>query len=172
MLDFDIANKLLPNLLTLLTQLSATGVIYLLYRKYLHEPVMAYLDTQAEELDKAQGLADNVEKKALAKENELELEHQRNIDTLARSEKALKKESQKEREEILKQAEEQRKLMMEQSEFEIEKKKRTMLIELEDHVLETAVSVAERALENYSYNEDEVFNSLEVELEQMNDETN
>ncbi len=168
---FDIADKLFPNVLTLLTQLGATGVIYLLYRKYLHEPVMNYLDTQAEELDEAQNLADNVEKQAIAKEKELELSYQRNIETLARSEQALKKESQREREEILRQAEERRQRLMEQTELEIEKQKQAMLIELEDHILETAVSVAERALENYSYDEEEIYNSLEVELEQMNNET-
>lgn len=167
----DIADKLFPNILTLLTQLAATGVIYLLYRKYLHEPVMDYLDTQAEELDEAQNLAKDVEKQAITKEKELELDYQRNIDKLARSEKALKKESQKEREEILSLAKEQSKLMMEQSEFEIEKQKQAMLIELEDYVLETAVNVAERALENYSYDEEEIYNSLEIELEQMNNET-
>lgn len=168
---FDIADKLFPNVLTLLTQLGATGVIYLLYRKYLHEPVMNYLDTQAKELDEAQNLADNVEKQAIAKEKELELSYQRNIETLARSEQALKKESQREREEILRQAEERRQRLMEQTELEIEKQKQAMLIELEDYILETAVSVAERALENYSYDEEEIYNSLEVELEQMNNET-
>ena len=169
---FDIADKLFPNLLTLLTQLSATGVIYLLYRKYLHEPVMAYLDTQAEELDKAQGLADDVERKAKEKEQELELAHQRNIETLARSEKALKQESQREREEILKLAEERSKLKLEQTELEIEKKRTEMMKELEDYILETAVSVAERTLENYAYDEAEIYKSLEAELEQMHDETN
>ena len=168
---FDIADKLFPNVLTLLTQLGATGVIYLLYRKYLHEPVMNYLDTQAKELDEAQNLADNVEKQAIAKEKELELSYQRNIETLARSEQALKKESQREREEILRQAEERRQRLMEQTELEIEKQKQAMLIELEDYILETAASVAERALENYSYDEEEIYRSLEVELEQMNNET-
>lgn len=168
---FDIADKLFPNLLTLLTQLSATGVIYVLYRKYLHEPVMAYLDTQAEELDKAQGLADEVEREAREKEQELELAYQRNIETLARSEKALKIESQRERDEILKLAEERSKLIMEQTELEIEKQRTAMLMELEDYVLETAVSVAERTLENYAYDEAEIYKSLEAELEQMHNET-
>lgn len=171
MFDIDIANKLFPNILTLLTQLGATGVIYLLYRKYLHGPVMDYLDTQAEELDEAQNLADEVEEKALAKEKELELEYQRNIETLERSEKALKRESQKQRDEILQQAKERSQRMIEQSKLEIEKEKQAMLIELEDYVLETAVSVAEKALENYSYEEEEIYNSLELELEQMHNET-
>lgn len=168
---FDIADKLFPNILTLLTQLGATGVIYLLYRRYLHEPVMNYLDTQAKELDEAQSLAENVEKKAVVKEKELELAHQRNIEALARSEEALKKESQKERAEILRQAEERRRLMLEQTEVEIEKQKQAMMAELEEYILETAASVAERALENYSFNEEEMYNSLAAELEQMHNET-
>ena len=46
-----------------------------------------------------------------------------------------------------------------------------MLKELEDYVLETAVSVAERTLENYAYDEVEIYKSLEAELEQMHNET-
>lgn len=168
---FDIADKLFPNILTLLAQLAATGVIYMLYRKYLHEPVMSYLDKQAEELNEAQGFAKTVEQDALAKEKQLEAEHQEKLEALRRSQQAMKREAELEREKVLKQAQEQRRQIMEQTELEIEKKKIALLKEVEDYVLELAVDVSTRTLENYSYDEDELYHSLEVELEQMNNET-
>lgn len=168
---FDIANKLFPNILTLLAQFAATGVIYVLYRKYLHEPVMSYLDQQAEELNEAQNFATTVEQEALEKEKQLEVEHQEKLEALRRSQQAMKREAEQEREKVLKQAQEQRKQIMEQTELEIEKKKIALLKEVEDYVLELAVDVSARTLENYSYDEDELYHSLEVELEQMHNET-
>lgn len=168
---FDIADKLFPNILTLLAQLGATGVIYLLYRKYLHQPVMNYLDSQAEELDKAQKFADDVEQEAQIKAEELEVEHQEKLDALRRSEEAMRREAEQERENILQRAENQSQRIMEQTETEIEKQRMEMLREVEDHVLELAADVTARTLENYPYDEDEMYDSLEVELEQMNHET-
>lgn len=66
-LSIDIADKLIPNLLTMLAQLASTGVIFLVFKKYLYAPVMAYIEkrnqseqdrlTQAQEsLEKAKEL--------------------------------------------------------------------------------------------------------------------
>lgn len=167
----DIASKLFPNILTIFTQLCATGVIYLLYRRFLHEPVMAYLDRQAKELNKAQHYADEVEKEAKVKAERLEAEHQQQIEALRRSQETMKKETEKEREEILKQAEAQGERILQQTEAELEKKKTEMLREVEEHVLEIAVNVTERTLDNYSYDEDDMYHSLETELEQISNET-
>ena len=50
-MDIPIAEKLIPNLLTMAAQLCATGVIYLLYMKFLQEPVSKYLDARAEKME-------------------------------------------------------------------------------------------------------------------------
>src|SRR5690625_3995716 len=100
----DIAEKLFPNLLTLLAQLAATGIIYLLYRKYLHQPVMNYLDKQAEELNEAQNYAKTVEEEAQVKTQALEKEHQEEVERLKRAQQAMEVEARKEREKIIEQA--------------------------------------------------------------------
>jgi len=168
---FDIAERLLPNALTLLTQLAATGVIYLLYRQFLHEPVMGYLDRQAEELNEAQNYADRVEQEAEEKSKALEAEHEEKIEQLRKSEQALRREAEQEREEILKRAENEKERMIEQARTNIEKERATMVEEVEDHVLSLAVDVTERTLESYAYDEEEVLRVLESELEQMDNET-
>jgi F-type H+-transporting ATPase subunit b len=166
----DIAEKLFPNLLTIITQLAATGIIYLLYRRYVHQHVLNFLDKQAEEIDRAQHYAEEVEEEAAQKSQRLDAEHQKRLEQLNKSQQALLKQAQLERESILKQAEAEKESVLADARVQIEKEKQIMLREVEEHVLDLAVSIAERTLENYSYDEDEVFEVLEYELEQMHHE--
>lgn len=168
----DIAEKLFPNLLTFLTQLAATGIIYLLYRKYVHEHVMNYLDKQADELSKAQNYAKEVEEEATVKSKELDAEYETRIEQLRRSEEMMRKEAQQERAAIIRRAEEEREHLLRNAHIEIEKDREALLREVEKHVLDLAVNVTERTLESYSYDDEELFKVLESEMEQMSHETN
>ena len=168
----DIAEKLFPNLLTLLTQLAATGIIYLLYKKYVHEHVMAYLDKQAAELSAAQNYAKEVEEEAAKKSNALDADYEKRTEQLRRSEELMRKEAQQEREEILKRAEEEKEVILRSARIEIDKDREALLREVERHVLDLAVNVTERTLESYSYDEEELFKVLESEMEQMSNEAN
>lgn len=166
----DIAGKLFPNLLTIITQLAATGILYFLYRKYVHEHVLNFLDQQADDINRAQLYAEEVEEEALEKSKQLDAEHQKRLEQLNRSQQALLKQAQLNRESILKQAEAEKDALLADARVQIEKEKQIMLKEVEAHVLDLAVTITERALENYSYDEDEAFDALELELEQMNHE--
>lgn len=168
----DIAEKLFPNLLTFLTQLAATGIIYLLYRKFVHEHVMNYLDKQADELSTAQNYAKEVEEEAIAKSRELDAEYEKRIEQLRRSEEMMRKEAQQERAAIIRRAEEEREVLLQNAQIEIEKDREALLREVEKHVLDLAVNVTERTLESYSYDDEELFKVLESEMEQMSYETN
>lgn len=168
----DIAEKLFPNLLTLLTQLAATGIIYLLYKKYVHEHVMAYLDKQAAELSAAQNYAKEVEEEAAKKSNALDADYEKRTEQLRRSEELMRKEAQQEREEIIKRAEEEKEVILRSARIEIDKDQEALLREVERHVLDLAVNVTERTLESYSYDEEELFKVLESEMEQMSNEAN
>lgn len=168
----DIAEKLFPNLLTFLTQLAATGIIYLLYRKFVHEHVMNYLDKQADELSTAQNYAKEVEEEATAKSRELDAEYEKRIEQLRRSEEMMRKEAQQERATIIRRAEEEREVLLQNAQIEIEKDREALLREVEKHVLDLAVNVTERTLESYSYDDEELFKVLESEMEQMSHETN
>ena len=167
-----IAEKLFPNLLTFLTQLAATGIIYLLYRKFVHEHVMNYLDKQADELSTAQNYAKEVEEEATAKSRELDAEYEKRIEQLRRSEEMMRKEAQQERAAIIRRAEEEREVLLQNAQIEIEKDREALLREVEKHVLDLAVNVTERTLESYSYDDEELFKVLESEMEQMSHETN
>ena len=168
----DIAEKLFPNLLTLITQLAATGIIYFLYRKYVHQHVLNFLDQQAAELDKAQNYAKVVEEGAAENAQRLEAEHQEKVEQLRKSQLAMRKMAEKEKEAIMQQAEAERDAMLAEARNDLAKEKQQMIQEVEAHVLDLAISITERTLQNYSYNEEEVFQVLETELEQMQHETN
>ena len=155
----DIAEKLFPNLLTLFTQLAATGIIYFLYRKYVHQFVLNFLDKQAAELDKAQNYASVVEEGAAENAKRLEAEHQEKVEQLRKSQLAMRKMAEKD-------------AMLAEARNDLAKERQQMIQEVEAHVLDLAISITERTLENYSYNEEEVFQVLETELEQMQHETN
>lgn len=47
-LSIDIADKLIPNVLTMITQLVATGILFMVFKKYLYKPVLAYIDKRNE----------------------------------------------------------------------------------------------------------------------------
>lgn len=167
----DIAEKLFPNFLTLLTQLAATGIIYFLYRKYVHEHVLKFLDQQAAEIGKAQNYAKLVEEDAAENAERLKAEHQEKVEQLRKSQQAMRQMADKERATIIEQAEADRDAMLAEARSNIAKEKQQMIQEVEAHVLDLAISITERTLENYSYNEEEVFQVLETELEQMQHET-
>lgn len=168
----DIADKLFPNIITILVQLAATGVIYLLYRKYVHEHVLNYLDSQAEELNRAQLYAEEVEQEAEAKAQSLEEEHKQKAEQLRKQQEMMRREAQEEKEMIIERAEAEKASILQQAQRQIEKDRAALYTEVEEHVLDLAVNVTEKTLEKYSYNEEEIFQALESELEQMNDETN
>lgn len=168
----DIADKLFPNLLTLLTQLAATGIIYLLYRKYVHQHVLNYLDKQAADLDEAQNYAKEVEEEAEEKSKTLEEEYEEKVEQLRRSEQMMRREAEQERENILQRAEDEKENILRQGHNQLKKDREALLREVEKHVLDLAVDVTERTLENYTYDDEEVFQVLEAELEQMNNEIN
>jgi F-type H+-transporting ATPase subunit b len=168
----DIADKLFPNIMTILVQLAATGVIYLLYRKYVHEHVLNYLDNQAAELNRAQLYAEEVEEEADQKSQALQAEHEAKKEQLRKQQELMRREAEEEKQAILQRAEAERNNMLQQAQVKIEKDRQDLLTEVEKHVLDLAVDVTEKTLERYSYDEEEIFRALESELEQMNNETN
>lgn len=68
MLDLDIAGKLFPNALTLIVQLCATGVLFLGMKKLLWKPMQDYLAKRADVADAA--LREAHEANILARENQ------------------------------------------------------------------------------------------------------
>lgn len=163
----DIADKLFPNILTLLAQLAATGVLYVLYRKYVHTPVMSYLNRQAQELQEADQLAAKVEEDARQRQAQLELEFKEEKEKLMQEHERQLKESLRQRDAIIHEAHQEKQHIIQQGQLEIEQNRQAMLKEVEEESLNIAVDVAQRVLENYSYDQADIVQGIQKELEKV-----
>ncbi len=47
-ISIDIGGNLIPNLITILTQLGSTAVLFVLFRKFLYQPVLDYIEKRNE----------------------------------------------------------------------------------------------------------------------------
>ena len=63
----DIAGKLFPNLTTLIVQLLSTGVLLLIFKKYLWKNVMEYFAKRADYIESTINEAKEMNEKASAK---------------------------------------------------------------------------------------------------------
>lgn len=145
-LGIDIQGNLFPNPLTMVTQLLATLIIFLMFKKFLWKPVREILAkrTQAmqEELDEARQVRAEAEGYlAQAKQRTEEArETGKQIVSDARDE------AERVRESIVSDAEARAKSRIESAEAEIAQKEREMREELQDEVADLALMATEALL--------------------------
>lgn len=162
---FDIAEQLFPNLLTLIVQLSATGVIFLIYRKYLHKPVIDLMDRKAneyhEEVLKAESLRNEHQK--LQEKFKEEVNSQTSL--LNQQKKAIQLELEKLRAEIIDETNQEALQIKAQALKNIELERINMIKEVEKHVVDVSAMMVEKVLEGYTFDEQQLLVSLEREVE-------
>lgn len=163
----DIFSKLVPNLQTLITQLIATFIIFLLYRKFLHQPVLNFLDKQKDNLRKAELHVEAVEKEAEEREQALNQEREEAMASLERMRNNSRQEINEERERLLREARVESERLTAQAEERIEKTKEEMMKDIEDYALELAVSVNQRVLSDIDVSEEETLSSLQKEMDRV-----
>ncbi|CAM4235367.1 ATP synthase F0 subunit B [Erysipelothrix inopinata] len=163
-MDLNIAEKLFPQIATMLAQLGATFVIYLMYRKYLYEPVQKYLDKRAtvmeEEMDEAKKL----------KEESLRIKEQSDeayvvaMDKLKEVEKTMLAQAEKERAAIVESAQDEIRRQENQLKQDFEQDKKMFYKEMSQYLLETAVSVNQKVLEDQDIDSDTLIPDFQKEL--------
>lgn len=145
----DIASKLFPNVLTLITQLCASFVIYVMYKKYVHDHVIRFLD------DKQQMMVDATEK---AKAIDLEAQKQKELlnierETMKRDMESyrltLERKAKQEYDAQVKAASNEIARRNEASLQQINKEKEAMLQEVKEHAVDIAYMMSERALKEF-----------------------
>src|SRR5690625_1898946 len=99
---FDIKELLFPNNITVLVQLSATGVIFLLYRKYLHEPVLKILDKKADAYQEAYLEVERLKVQQKEEREQFERERIVQAETLEKSREMMLKEIEETKDKLLK----------------------------------------------------------------------
>lgn len=167
----DILNKLIPNPMTVLVQLAATFIIYLIYKKFLHQPVVDYLDARAKEMKEAEGYADKVEQDAKKRQEQLKAEHKKALENVERLRAQTIKDIDSEREKLLNNAHAESDRILQRASEQIDASREAMIKEVEDHALDLAISITKRTLQDVDVNEEETFKSLEAEMDRVLDES-
>lgn len=168
-MNIDIAGKLIPDLLTMLAQLGATGVIYLVYKKYLHEPVMTYLDARAEKMETdLNEAAQNKEASALAlqeaKETQRELLNKSKV-----LEEQMRLSAMKERQDIIDSAQVEIQAQKDRNAAQLEEERQELYKQQNQYILEMALLLNKKVLMEHEFNHDSALNDLEVAMEKLHD---
>ncbi|MBQ2657565.1 MAG: F0F1 ATP synthase subunit B [Erysipelotrichaceae bacterium] len=144
----DILGQLVPNVWTALTQLCATAVLFFLMYKLAWKPVKKILDARSEyessRLTEADRLREENEKlnvEAKASIEEAQKEVQQILDEAREAGDQLK-------EQITQEGRKQVEKMRKDAEKDIEKQRNKMLEQMQEEIVDTAVAVAEKILQN------------------------
>ena len=144
----DILELLIPDVWTSITQLCATAVLFFLMYKLAWKPVRKILDERSRfEQEKL------VQAQALKEENEKISEQAKEIISDAnRSAEAIVKEAKEEaqmlKNEMIKEGKQQSEQLLENAKREMELQRVKMMEEMRTELVDTAISAAEKVLEN------------------------
>ena len=132
----DIAGKLFPNLTTLIVQLLSTGVLLLIFKKFLWKNVMEYFAKRADYIESTINDAKEMNEKASA-----------HLQT------AAKDDGQKVKQQIIDQANEEARAKIEQAQKEIETEKKQAQADMKQEIVDVAIEVATKVM-NKEMNEE------------------
>lgn len=163
-MNIDILEQLVPNVLTMVTQLIATGVIFIVYKNFLHNPVMDYLNARQSKRDEDIAFAN------LVKDEAKDLQYKTKKDY-----EEAQKEISNLREKVLREAEKEKELLMSKAKLDIEEMKirndqvlkeetQRLYEEVNSHILEIASDINQKVLSDYNVSEDEMISSIKKEI--------
>lgn len=143
----DIIHKLIPNVVTFCTQLGATFVLFLLYRKFLHQPVIQWLEKRAAfQLEKIQAAKD-----LEAKAQEIHAEAKKHYEETVAYRQQMLNEAKQEalvvKNDILHEAKENANLQLDRAKSAIEVSKSEMLAEVKQEAIDIALKATEKILD-------------------------
>lgn len=161
----DIRELLFPNIITVLVQLCATGVIFLLYKKYLHEPVLEILDKKADAYQSAYTEIEKLNQQQVIDRQKFEQEKTSQHEALERSKQMMLKDIEEMRDKLIAETNLDIERMKYQAKESIRKEKETMLEEVEKEIVDVAYVMTEKVLEGYRFDEQEMLNALEKEMD-------
>jgi len=159
-LEFDIAGKLFPDLLTMIVQLSATAVLFIGLKKLLWIPMTNYIAKRAEAEDSALRSADEANKLAQVNLAHSELAVSNSVSEVQAILEQGKDEARRIREKILSDAKAEAETKREAARREIEHEKTQLRKDIETEIVDVALLAAKRLMESKV---DEVHDRLQVQ---------
>ena len=146
-IDIDVLSQLMPNILTVITQLCATAVLFFLMYKLAWKPVKKILDTRSEYEQSRLSNADEMKKKneLLNAEATQQIE-EANIQAqqiIARAQE----EGQKMRDDLVNEGRQKSRQLVEDAQRNIALEKNRMMEDMHEEVVEIALSAAGKMLQ-------------------------
>lgn len=146
MLEIDIASKLFPNVTTMIIQLLSTGVLFLLFKKFLWVPVQAYFDKRADfietQINEAASANEKAKKLMMESEEQARQSAMEYRDIVERS----RTDALKVRDEIVAEARKEAAAKIEQAEKEIEAEKQQAREEMKEEMVNIAIEAAAKVI--------------------------
>ena len=152
----DIAGKLFPNLTTLIVQLLSTGVLLLIFKKFLWKNVMEYFAKRADYIESTINEAKEMNEKAMEILTNLETAEKEAREAASKYREILdqaKDDGQKVKQQIIDQANEEARAKIEQAQKEIETEKKQAQADMKQEIVDVAIEVATKVM-NKEMNEE------------------
>ncbi|CAM4242543.1 ATP synthase F0 subunit B [Erysipelothrix aquatica] len=164
-MNLDIAAKLMPDPWTMAAQLAATFVIYIMYRKYLHEPVQKYLDARAERMAEEMKEAEAYRMEAKTMSAQAQEAYSESMDKLKIVEADMLRDAENKKQAIIDSAQEEienEKIKMAEA---LKNEKAALYREVSTYMLDTAVAVNRKVLSERELDHSSMLQDLEKEME-------
>ncbi|MFV0379662.1 MAG: F0F1 ATP synthase subunit B [Anaerorhabdus sp.] len=146
MIDIDIAQQLFPNPLTILIQLTSTGILLFFIRKYLWSAARDLMQKRSDvvhaKMVEAQENLDDAKKSADSAKNEIDIARSKAIDIVAKAETDAKEVSNS----IVLKAQKDAELKLEKARDEIKIEKNQMREEVVSQMIDVAMSATEKLI--------------------------
>lgn len=160
----DIAGKLFPNLTTLIVQLLSTGVLLIIFKKYLWTYVMQYFAKRADYIESTIQDANEMNEKASAN---LEIAEKQAREAAAKYREIIdqaKEDGQVVKQQIVEEANKEARQKIEQAQREIETEKQQAREDMKQEIVDVAIEVATKVMNkemNENINKDLVENFID-----------
>lgn len=147
-LDIDILTKLLPNPVTMVAQLGATGLLLFAFKKYLWKPMTVYLEKRAEAEDQALRSADEANKLAQINLARSEVTLEETTQEIKLLLEQSKDEAKRIKEKLLADAKVEADTKLEAAFREIEHQRNQLRKDIETEIVDVALLAAKKLMEN------------------------
>ena len=145
-MEIDIAGKLFPNITTLVVQLCSTGIMLLIFKKFLWVPVQEYFAKRADYIESTINEAKDMKEQAIVHINEAEkqardaaLQYHAIIDQ-------AKEEGQKQKQKIVEEAQKEARNKIEAANKEIEAEKVLARAQMKEEIVDIAMEIATKIM--------------------------
>ena len=147
MLEFNIDGQLFPNIWTLLAQWGATFILYLVFKKYLYQPVVNLLDRRSTKMQEDLDEARQARELAQAQHQKAQETYQQAVETGQQMADESRRQAENMKSDIVREGKAQANHQIEMAQSQIEGERKQMLQSVQNEVVEVAMAATQKLLE-------------------------